>query len=162
MDLSASQWQRIGRWYLWISAVLFQGVLGYWILPHLPLISEFSEEGYFHYASKHYFPKNARLLFRGSEAIFSGLNEIYVFSAPPQWIQTMLAQAPWPDATWEWIEVTGDGKFGTCSLPDENDQRALKALLPPGRYRYAKKSDEFIKEFIINEQTGTVMMCASD
>ncbi|MDB4979073.1 MAG: hypothetical protein JWM56_1259 [Candidatus Peribacteria bacterium] len=108
------------------------------------------------------YPQNARLLFRGSVSSFGGLNEIYVFSAPSEWIQSLLHSEPWPGAKWEWIDVTGDGKFGTCSLPDENDERALKVLIPPGHYRYAKKNDDFIKEFIINEQTGLVMMCASD
>jgi hypothetical protein len=129
------------------------------ILPRLPL---FSEEAYFRYASNYPYPENARLLFRASEAIFSGLNEIYVFSAPSDWIQAMLQKDPWSGASWEWIEVVGDGKFGTCSLPNENDTRALKALLPPGRYRYAKTNDDFSREFIIDEKTGTVMLCASD
>ena len=163
MTLKNLLWLRnVGKWYLMASAMVFQFVLIGFIGSHLP-IPFFSEEGYFLYASKHVYPKDARLLFRGSEAIFSGLNEIYVFSAPSDWIQSLLQTKPWPSAQWGWIDVTDDGKFGTCSLPDENDERALKALLPPGRYRYAKSNgDDFIKEFIVDEKTSTVMMCASD
>jgi hypothetical protein len=162
MNRTSSRWRNIGKWYIFGSAILFQCVLLVFIASQLPL-PLISEKGYFLYVSKHSYPPNSRLLFRGSETIFSGLNEIYVISAPKQWIQTLLNQVPWSGAQWGWIDVTGDGTFGTCSLPDEHDERALKALLPPGRYRYAKSyDDDFIKEFIINEQTGTVMMCASD